>query len=382
MALTHIAQFRSLIDDARHVLVTFKKHANGDAIASALAIASFLVSEGKYVDIVSDGFSLPKKMAFLPEANSIMSSVPHLQKFMITVDIDNAGVEELTYDIKDKKLHIFVTPKSGFLTKDHIRTAQSDFRHDLIITINTPDLESLGTVYSNQSDMFYSLPIVNIDHELQNEHYGTSNLIDVTASATAELLARIIMELSDEPLSEAIATTLLTGMIVNTQSFKAENIRPQTLALASTLVSMGANREHIIKQLYQTKTLAMLRLWGQALAHMNYYKDIGLVTSRITREDFVRSGAGEDELYDIIDELIINSPEEKMTLLLHEHVHSNQQSVIHGIFHVEKGLDAKYILQSLPVHGNARQVSFILHDIGLSQAEEQIIDLIRSQLRS
>lgn len=377
MALTQTQQLQKLIDDARHVLVTFRKHASGDAIASALAVASFLTSQGKVVDVVSEQFLLPKKFRFLPGAKDITALLPHLQKFMITVDIQDAGVEELTYDIKDKKLHIFVTPKSGFLTKEHIRTAQSEFRHDLIITINTPDLESLGSVYKKNSDIFYSLPVINIDHELHNEHYGTTNVIDVTASATAEVVANTLIDLGGEQIDDELATSLLTGMIANTQSFKADNIRPKTLALASKLVSMGANREYIIKHLYQTKTLSMLRLWGQALAHMDYHKDIGLVSSRITRDDFIRSGASEDELYDIIDELIINSPEEHMTLLLHEHVGEKTGQVIHGIFHVEKGLNAKQLLDGIDIHGNQQQVSFMLHDTSLAQAEEMIIERIR-----
>ena len=131
-----------------------------------------------------------------------------------------------------------------------------------------------------------------------------------------------------EAIDADIATALLAGMITKTNSFKTENTKPNTLTIASRLMHLGANRDHIVQNLYRTRAISTLKLWGQALSHLQYDKSIGLVWTTITRDDFTRAGAQEHELYEIIDELIASSPEAKIIALLHEHQADN---IIHII---------------------------------------------------
>jgi nanoRNase/pAp phosphatase (c-di-AMP/oligoRNAs hydrolase) len=379
MAFTQTQQIAKLIEDAKHVLIAIGENPKGDAIASACALAIFLQKRKKQVEIVSEKFSLPKKFVFLKGSEQITPRVPHLQKFLITIDVKDSGIQELSYDVKDEKLHIFVTPKSGFFTQDHLHTSQSEFRYDLIITLNTPDLTALGATYQKNSDLFHKVPLINIDHDIGNEHYGEINKVDATTCSTSEVIAMLLQELKSEAIDKEIATALLTGMISATNSFKTNNIRPHSLAVASKLVEMGADRQYIIEQLYQTKSIATLRLWGQALAHLHYDASLGLVSSTITREDFARSGAQEEDLYDIIHELIATSPDEKMTLLLHEHK-STDKKQIHGILFTEKGYDSKQLTAKFNATGDATQASFSIRDKSLKQAEELVITEIRKKI--
>ena len=48
-------------------------------------------------------------------------------------------------------------------SKNELRTAQSGLKYDLIITVNAQDLESLGNVFFNNTDLFYKVPIINFD---------------------------------------------------------------------------------------------------------------------------------------------------------------------------------------------------------------------------
>jgi nanoRNase/pAp phosphatase (c-di-AMP/oligoRNAs hydrolase) len=379
MALTNTQQIKKLIEAARHVLIVFRPDTRGDDLASAVALAQFAGQSNCQVEIVSDNVTVPPKLQFLGKMVSIAKRLPHVQKFMITIDVADAGVRELSYDVKDQKLHIFITPKSGFLTKEHIRTAQSEFRYDLIFVVGSPDFQSLGGVYERNRELFSKITTINIDHKPNNEHFGTINMVDLTASSCAEIVANMISDIDEHAITEPIATALLTGMIIKTNSFKEAQIKPHSLSLASTLVSQGADREFIIRQLYQTKTLAMLRLWGETLAHLNYEKSLGLVWSTITRDDFVRSGASEPELYDIVDELILNSPEAKMTLILHEHKQKDVAS-IHGVFHCTSGLHATKITEKFSSHGDATRASFALRDKTLAEAQQTVIEEIKSRV--
>ena len=380
MARNTHAQIKSLVENARHILIAFSTP-DGDSIASATALALFLDKLGPRVDIACPHFALPKKYQFLKRAQDIAPTLPHIQKFMISIDIADAGVEELSYDVKDQQLNIFITPEQGSLTSNHVHTAQSEFRYDLILTVNTTDVHGLGDLYTTNADLFHKIPLITFDHRASNEQYGHVNAVDVTAGATTEVLFEAFKSINSSFIDDDVATALLTGMIANTQSFKAEHINPHTLASASELISMGADREYVIRHLYQTKTLSMLRLWGEALSHLEFDKELGLVSTTITREDFARSGATEHELYDIIDELIINSPEERLTLLLHEHPHATHGDTIHGILSVEKEFDATRLVAPLNPTGDKHQVSFQIEGKSLKQAHAFVIDMIRERLK-
>ena len=377
MALGIFEQINKQITDANTILITCKREVDGDVIASTTVLSSFLAQMGKTVDVIIDDFSLPRKYRFIRRAKKIKTQFPHLQQFMLTLDVSEVGVQELSYDLKEEKLNIFITPKTGFLTKDHIHTSQSSFRYDLIIVIGTQDLPSLGNTYTKHKELFHELPIINIDHNPENEHFGQVNAVDITACASAEIIAEYMKHTDKTIMSKGIVTGLLAGMIDETNSFKTEHIKPKSLSLASELVSMGANRKDIIHNLYQTKSLAMLRLWGQALVHMNYDETLELVSTTITRGDITRAGAEDHDLHDIVDELIANSPEEKLALILHES--KEDPKTIKVMFHAEKGFDAKKILSQYKPMGNDTLVTFTLEKTTLKKAEEEIIEVIKKQ---
>lgn len=382
MALTTTQQIQELLENKKHVLITFGTHPTGDAIASAVALLLFLQKQGKKVDVISHQFQLPTAFAFLKAADTIQPHFSHLQRFIITIDVERSGVEELSYDIKDHKLRVFITPKQGFLTRDNVRTAQTDFKYDLIVVIDTPDLQSLGELYDNNTDLFYKTPIIAIDNNPAHERFGQINLIDLTATSCAEIVADLMKKLGEEYIDEEIATALLTGMIAETHSFKNDHVKPHTLVNASWLIGLGANREKVVHNLYRTRTLATLKLWGYALAHMQTNKQFGLTWTSITREDFARSGAKEHDLTDIIDETLSNAPEARLVLVLHEHPEkvNTPEHAVHGILRVEKGYNALALLTPYRAHGNEQEASFIVQGKLLREVEEEIIHHIETTL--
>jgi len=372
VSLNETEQIKKLLEDKKNILITFRKNGN-DAIASAVALSLFLEKLGKRVDIVCPDFVLPKALDFLPKAKEIRANFPHLQKFVINLDIEKTGVEELSYDIKEQKLRLFITPKQGFLTRDNVHTAQSDFKYELIFVLDTPDLETLGNLYDHNTELFYKKPIINLDHSPANEHYGQVNFIDTTVSSTAEVIYQLINNLARQYLDPEIATALLTSMIIKTKSFKSPDIKPQTLDLASKLISLGGKRDYIVQNLYRTKSITTLKLWGTALSHLQQNVELGLVYTSLTRDDFSRAGAVVDDLKDIIDELISNSPAAKMILLLSE----TPEGKINCVFTCEKQFDALNLLRPFFPTGHKQRVTFSLNNKTLSEAEETIISQIK-----
>lgn len=378
MAFDIPEQIRIMIEEKKHVLLVFGANGGGDEIASTLGLYLFLTSQGKRAEMVSPDFRLPTQYQFLNKSERIGASLSELKTFIMTVDVKETGVQELSYDLVGDKLRIFVTPKKGILSKDQVKTAESSFKYDLIITIGTPDLTAFGDLYTQHPELFEQTPIINIDADPANEHYGHINLVDITATSVAEILFDLMKKIGKEYISEDVATALLTGMIAKTHSFKSEQVKPHTLTIAGKLINLGANRDYIVEHLYRTRTIAALRLWGEALSHLHVDHDLGMVSTLITRDDFVRSGAQMHDLEDIVDELISNSPEAKVILLMYED--PSQEQIIHATLYTKKGYHSADLLKGFNAQGNQDRASLKMRDKSLKEVETILTTHLREQL--
>ncbi len=378
MALNETQQLRQLLETSRHILLVMNSTQNTDSICGAVAWKKFLEKQNKQVDIIADNFVLPKNLKFIKGVEEIQPQISHLQKFILKVDVTNVKIDTLSYDIKDNWLSIYLTPKQGVLTKNELRTAQSGLKYDLIITINAQDLESLGKIFFNNTDLFYKVPVINFDNHPGNEHFGQVNFVELTATSISEIIYKTMTQISASHIDADIATALLAGMISQTQSFKTTNVTPHTLNTASELMNLGADREKIVKHLFRTKSISSLRIWGEALTHMESDPNLGLVWTTITREDFARAGATEDELKELIDELINNSPEAKLILLLYENTHGENK--VHGFLSVDKQHDAKILLQSFQPEGNKKTASFTMMNKTIKDVELEVVEKIKKML--
>ncbi|MFH1789989.1 MAG: DHH family phosphoesterase [bacterium] len=383
MALDTGAQINKLIDQSHYILVCFSEQSDIDAIAASMAMRRILIekSKQKQVDIFCENFSNHKRLNWLDDIDEIKPKLTHLQKFTIKVDVSDAKIDTLSYDIKDGWLSIHLNPKNGTISKKELRTAQTSFKYDLIITINCPDLESLGSAYSANTDLFYRLPIINIDHEASNERYGAINLVDVTSASSCQTIFQITKQISGAQIDEKIATILLSGIISKTRSFKTSNITPNTLNIASELMKIGADREKIIRGLYYNKTMQSLKIWGTALSRLQSEPGLGLVWTTITKEDFINSGASERELNEVVDELIANSPEAKTILLLYEN--ENDPNRVHCVVSCNHENNAIDIARKYNAIGNKSRAKFSIENKSLTEARQQIIaDLKKSEIIS
>lgn len=316
--------FFDCITASSTLLIALPKGASTDHIASAFALAHFLEAQGKFVHISGEEISISSKLSFL------------VQK------------------------QILPTPP------------QSD-ACDYIFCLDPST--ALYTQWNQGS--WQNIPKIIFGH---SQTHPDIAVYDGSASSLGELLSMLLLSQAPYSLDEPVATALLTAMIAATRNFKDSSIRPETLAHASRLVECGANREHIIRALYHTKSLAMLRLWGKALIRLRYDKDLFLVSTTISHDDFHQSGAEEEDLYEIVNEIIANSPEEKMTLLLHESK-KNKQAPLRALLQVGPGFDARDLAQSFRPRGSRAQVQFFLDDDNLQEAQEKVVEMIQKELK-
>ena len=386
--LTQQQQIFEQIKKAENILITFKKTWNGDAVASALAMYLFLKKMDKQVTIAAEKFSTGKLYSFLPTYSKINNSLDNLRKFVISLDITNTKVDKIKYTIEDNVLNFVISPQDGFFTPDDISSKTSGFKFDLIITLDTPDLESLGTIYDNDTEFFYQVPIINIDHHSSNEEFGQINQVELTAIATAEILFTIFADYARDSIDEDIATCLLAGIISKTRSFKTQNLTPQALSVSSQLISMGARREEIVNQLYRSRPLNVLKLWGRVLARLTSGLDNKLVWSVLTNLDFSKTGTQEEDLDEVIDELIINIPDAKVIIIVYEAPQPREKTdapeseplmITKALIYSLRNINSLQLAKPWQPTGTKNLAKIIIPK-PVQEAEKQIIDTVKEYL--
>jgi len=333
MPLSPKQQIIHSIKKSENILIAFKdiKYGNGypagaDAIASALALQKIITKNNKTADIASSNFSLPKNLAFLPSADKIKNSIVSSKESSISINIKNSGLKNFSYKIDGDLLNIFLSPKFGNLSLNNLKVDNGSLRYDLIIVLDTPDIAQLGDLYINNKTLFDNVPIINIDHQPQNDGFGEINMIDIKSSSVAEIIWNVLG--NSKNMDEEIINCLLAGIISKTKNFRRANTGTKTLEAAGKMIELGANRHEIVEMMYRTKAIETLKLWGRALARLKQNENI--ICSILTKDDFIHSGAEENVLPDVIHELMSNSPANDTIVIIFEAIDGKIKALMYS----------------------------------------------------
>ena len=376
MALDTTQQILKLITNSKHILIVSPSKGEHDSLCWSLAVLRMFQKMNKPADLITEN-PQHAKLDFLPHADNIQTNISSLQKLTISLDIKDNKIDDFSYDIQDDKLNIFLSPQKANLTKSDISIHHKSFKYDLIITIGAHDLESLGGLYQNNTDFFYSTPIVNIDISPSNEHYGQINLIDLSASSAAEIIFDLINTANPQFIDEDIATHLLADLVIRTKSFKDPRTTPKSLSLAADLIRLGAKRDQIVNNLYGNKKLSTLNLWGRVLARLKQDTLYKMAWSMVSQADFQKAQSTQDDLSGITEEILLNSPQIETILILYE----TKTGQIAAELHTSKNHDALELARAFGPLGNKSRADFYLETDKLFEAEEMTINQIRSRIK-
>ena len=366
------------IERSRQPLIVIPEGGGADSFASAIGVGYLLRKLEKPVHIVSADKEPMTHLEFLDKEHSpkVTTGLENIRTFLIQVDVSKTKVDELSYDIVGDKLQIYLKPRSGVWKPEDVDLSSSTYKHDLIICIGAPNLESCAEIFEKHPDFFYRTPIINIDHAPHNEHFGHINLVDMTASSVGEVCHDWIEEIIPELLDEHLATQLLAGMIAKTKSFRAPHVTPKTLQVASSLMARGANRELIVHHLYRTRSVETLRLWGRALARLKADEEKGIVWTLLSQQDFVHAGTTDESLSGVVEELIGSSPTAKIAVLIYEDFEYKTCALVHA----NRPHDAIVLSMPFKPSGTHKEARLYFPEKNIVETEKVIIDHLKKQM--
>jgi len=376
MELTPKQQTTELLRTAQKILILSHVNPDGDALGSMLALTLVLQKLGKEVTAVTSE-NLPENLQFLPAKEHLSPNFSGTKDFIIAINTSKVKVDKLSYknQPEENKLNVIITPLSGSFKPEDVTFSFGAYKYDLIIILDSPDLERLGPIYDENAEIFYETPVVNIDHHAGNDYFGKVNWVDLTAASTSEILVALIESLSREkPLIDTdVATALLTGIIVDTGSFQNTNTTPKSFTVAAQLVAAGARQQEIIKWIFKTKTLPTLKLWGRVLEHVQDEKPSRFIWSKINRADFVETGADDSATGGVLDELLKTAPGIDFALLL-----SEKGDGLHGSLRAaQAGVNVADIARLFGGGGHEAAAAFQITGESLVTKQEEIVQKIR-----
>lgn len=179
----------------------------------------------------------------------------------------------------------------------------------LIVTGSLPPVEYKRVIVLDCSDHLRILPIwekvsdsflINIDHHHTNHLYGTMNLVDSKASATGEIVYRLLIQMGLQ-IDHRIATALYVAIATDTGSFKYENTSAETHRVTAKLLDAGVKPHEITPVVFDLRSRAATFILREALNSLHFSADGRVAWITLTEENMKKSGASDEHLEGIVN---------------------------------------------------------------------------------
>ena len=310
-------KIEGLIATSSRVLLVSGLKCPMDTLPTALALARLLEEAGKSA-VLFYPWEIPPSLHFLHFEGFHTPKLLIASDYILTIDTRTHPVEKIGYQKDEDFLRIVITPTTPWAKEGSPAVSRAPHPFDLIITIGVQKLEDIHIYTPENVPFFRETPIINIDVDQSNTKYGTLCLGEEEALSCAEHATRLAKIIWEEHLASDTATALLTGIIAQTNNFQHPKINPQALFSAAYLIAKRANRLAIIRSLYKTKPLELIRLWGKLVSRLQYNEEAGIGWSVLGRQDFEETNSSPAYIPRLIEEVKNNFSQAKYLVLAWE----------------------------------------------------------------
>ena len=243
-------------------LILSHTNPDGDAVGSQLALYSLLSDLGKKVSVVNSA-PVPLNYSFLPNVEAFRVISPSEEK-NTELNPNSKSVPEV----------------------------------EVAIVLDCGVLDRIGPELATQ--VHPKRALIKIDHHLSNDSFGTLNLVDSKACATAELVFNI-MEYGDIEIGQDRAVCLYTGILTDTGCFKYGNTTAAAHRIAARLIDEGVRPEQVAKSVYEVIPYGKARLLGLALERLQLSADGKIAWTSVTRAMHQQTETPDKDTEGIID---------------------------------------------------------------------------------
>lgn len=306
----------SLINEASHIVLIAHQDPDADSLGSASAFYSYLLRTQKKITFYCVSPNIHIHLSFIPWVDKITNRFP--------------------------------------------------LDADLAISFDCGSFPRLGVDYSGV--------LINFDHHISNEQYGTLNCINTEAMSTTQVVYEWFLS-EDIKINGKMANALYAGLMDDTKCFRDPRCSMSIFGMAHRLLELGANHEQCVNGLYNSKTLASLRLQGEMLKRMKLVLDGQLALFEVDQELLGATGASLGDCKAVLDEAmalkIVNT-----ALLLG----IRKKGGISVSLRSDGAVNASEIMQRYEGGGHHDRAGARVSDKSLEQIRDEIIESIRKEI--
>lgn len=245
MKISEIQELKTLLQESKKIAIIPHRNPDGDAIGSTTALHQYLKGLGHNSTIIAPN-DYPNFLKWIPSESSIIKYESDIEK-----------------------------AKQILLEAELIFTL--DFNHFSRTGIMEEALnESKGT-------------FVMIDHHQAPDSYAKYMYSDTGMSSTCQMVYHFIEMMGDlDKITSDIATSIYTGIMTDTGSFRFRSTTSTTHRVIADLIDRGADNTAIHQNIYDTNTYSRLQLQGVALKNLQVVPEYRTAYITLSQEELDR----------------------------------------------------------------------------------------------
>jgi phosphoesterase RecJ-like protein len=168
---------------------------------------------------------------------------------------------------------------------------------DTAVVLDCGTLDRIGAAV----DFVRGLPqVINIDHHVTNTNFGQYRLVDSTACSSAEIVYRLLKKMAIT-IDAAIATSIYTGILTDTGSFRFANTNSAAYTICSEMVQAGVDPYTVAQHVYGTYSLGRIKLLNMALDSIEISANGKLSLMTLTQDMFRETDTNPEDVDGMIN---------------------------------------------------------------------------------
>lgn len=286
-------------------------------------------------------------------------------------------------DVFDPLLH--ETPLAHVNERDDPAGALAGPEPDAVVLVDTGSRQQLGALRDWVEQR--AARTVIVDHHASGDaELGETRWIDPPASAAAEMVARLCVDLlrveSAARLPLDVAEPLYLGIATDTGWFRYSNTRSAVMRLAADLLDAGVDHNRLMRLSEQSDPPQRVFLLARALNTLRLDEDRQIATLVIRRKDLEELGL-ENSDSGAINDRILSVATVRATAIITEVDAASAKASLRSkppINDRERDVDVNVVAQQFGGGGHKRAAGARL-DLPVDKARDAIVRAIAAQLR-
>ena len=304
------------LENAKHILIVAHVNPDADSMGSALAMYTHALRLHKKVSLYCRTEKMNPALSFLPFFEKVRKHIP--RDYDLALSFDCGAIKRLGIEIEG--------------------------------------------------------PLINVDHHVSNENYGTINLVDTTAISTTQVLYDFFTA-NDIKINAKMATALYAGLVDDSESFTTAKTGSRSFEMAKALIECGADNALCVTKLFKERSLASLRLKARLLSAMTLHHEAKVVSILVHPVFFEETGA-----YEVDCEEALNESLELCTVTIAIMLRFTKDGRVKGSLRSKDGSDMNVLASCFSGGGHQHAAGFIVEAKTLEEVEEKTINLLKDSV--